>query len=227
MGRLSSKSYINLHALFQFALTVYLTRYQEVIADCDLSYNVNDVIRIDATPTFAQPRSPFAYCGVTLLAFALFDLILATRLPLINQLISVMSRLFNARRTHNSAPPSSPTSSTADKMLQTYTSLFTHICILLAITRCLVFSVISIRIYASASEVWVPAAAATAGGRGGMPDAAALDAKVAHIKNKVVLGYAVAEMMISASTLLSLKDERLQTRPALLFGPLIPSRFLQ
>lgn len=45
----------------------------------------------------------------------------------------------------------------------------------------------------------MPAAAATAGGRGGMPDAAALDAKVAHIKNKVVLGYAVAEMMISAS----------------------------
>ncbi|EEQ88659.1 hypothetical protein RJZ56_005270 [Blastomyces dermatitidis] len=234
MGRLSSKGYIKLHALFQFALAIYLTRYKEVISDCDLVYNVNDVIRIDATPTFARPRSPFAYCGVILLVFALFDLILTIRLPLINQLISITRRLFDSRlanssgrsrtsRTSRTSPssPSSPALSTAKKMLRIYNSIFTHMCILLAVTRCLVFSIISIRIYASATDIWVPAAAAS-----GMQDTAALDAKAIHMKNKVVLGYAVIEMMISSSTLLSLKDERRQVDSVLLFGPLLPSRFL-
>ncbi|KLJ12496.1 hypothetical protein EMPG_12489 [Blastomyces silverae] len=230
MGRLSSKSYIKLHALFQFALAVYLARCNEAISDCDLVYNVNDVIRIDATPTFARPRSPFAYCGVLLLVFALFDLILTIRLPLINQLISITRRLFDSRLANNSArsrtspsSPSSPTLSTAKKMLRIYNSIFTHMCILLAVTRCLVFSIISIRIYASATDVWVPAAAAAASG---VQDSAVLDAKAIHMKNKVVLGYAVIEMMISSSTLLSLKDERRQADSALLFGPLLPSRFL-
>ncbi|PGH07658.1 hypothetical protein GX51_01667 [Blastomyces parvus] len=238
MGRLSSKSYIKLHALFQFALAVYLTRCVEVISDCDPVYNVNDVIRIDAISTFARPRSPFAYCGVILLVFALFDLILTIRLPLINQLISITSRLFDSRLANNSAPsrsrtsssssppssPSSQTLSSAKRMLRIYNSIFTHMCILLAVTRCLVFSIISIRIYASATDVWVPAAAAVTTATG-MQDATALDAKAMHIKNKVVLGYAVIEMMISSSTLLSLKDERRQVDSALLFGPLIPSLF--
>ncbi|KGM92144.1 uncharacterized protein PADG_11680 [Paracoccidioides brasiliensis Pb18] len=187
MGRLSSKSYIKLHALFQFALAVYLTNCQEIISDWDLEYNVNNVIRIDATPTFTRPHSPLAYCGVILLTFALFDLVLAIKLPLINQMILIISRLFDSNG-------NSPTmSAAANKMIRVFTSLFTHICILLAITRCLVFSIISIRIYASAPEVWMPATSA------GMQDAAALDAKVNHLKNKVVLGYAVVEMMFSAS----------------------------
>ncbi|KKZ58605.1 hypothetical protein EMCG_05501 [[Emmonsia] crescens] len=201
MARLSSTSYIKLHALFQFALAVYLTRYQEVFSDYDLIYNVSDVIRIDATSTFSRPRSPLAYCGVILLTFALFDLVLAIKLPLINQMISIISRLFDAR-VGNDSPPTLPAAAT--KMMRIFTSLFTHICILLAITRCLVFSIISIRIYASAAEFWVPAA-------GMQDDAAALDAKVIHLKNKVVLGYAIIEMMFSASTLLSLKNERRQT----------------
>ncbi|OJD13060.1 hypothetical protein ACJ73_09251 [Blastomyces percursus] len=231
MGRLSSKRYIQLHALFQFALALYLARFKEFVSDYDLVYNVNDVIRIDATPTFARPRSPFAYCGVILLVFALFDLILTIRLPLINQLISITSRLFDSRLANSSAhsrssrsspsSPSSPTLSTAKKMLRIYNSVFTHMCILLAVTRCLVFSIISIRIYASATDVWVSAAAAS-----GMHDTATLDAKAIHMKNKVVLGYAVIEMMISSSTLLSLKDERRQVDSVLLFGPLLPSRFL-
>ncbi|PGH28938.1 hypothetical protein GX50_08324 [[Emmonsia] crescens] len=216
MAQLSSKSYIKLHALFQFALAVYLTRYQEVISDCDLVYNVNDVIRIDATPTFTRPRSPLAYCGVILLTFALFDLVLAIKLPLINQMISIISRLFDARVGNDSSPT---LSAAASKMIRIFTSLFTHICILLAITRCLVFSIISIRIYASAAEFWVPAA-------GMQDDAAALDAKVIHLKNKVVLGYAIIEMMFSASTLLSLKDERRQTE-SVLFTPPLPSRVFQ
>ncbi|PGH01148.1 hypothetical protein AJ79_08019 [Helicocarpus griseus UAMH5409] len=213
MGRLSSKNYIKLHAIFQFALAVYLTSYREVVSDCDLVYNVNDLIRIDATPTFARPRSPLAYCGVILLTFALFDLILAIKLPMINQMISIISRLFDSRGND------SPTlSAAANKMIRVFTSLFTHICILLAITRCLVFSIISIRIYASAPEVWVPS--------GGMLDAAAYDARVMHLKNKVVLGYAMVEMMFSASTLLSLKDERRQTE-SVLFAPTLPSRLLR
>ncbi|OJD13720.1 hypothetical protein AJ78_05852 [Emergomyces pasteurianus Ep9510] len=226
MGQLSSTSYIKLHALFQFALAVYLTRYQEIIPDRDLVYNVNDATRMDATPTFTRPRSPLAYCGVILLTFAIFDLVLAIKLPVINQMISIMSRLFDSRRNDNSNnnnsnnndPSSPPTlSAAANKMIRIFSSLFTHICILLAITRCLVFSIISIRIYASAPEVWVPAA--------GMQDAAALDAQVIHLKNKIVLGYAVIEMMFSASTLLSLKDERQQPGSAI-FAPTLPSPFL-
>ncbi|KGY15675.1 hypothetical protein PABG_11328 [Paracoccidioides brasiliensis Pb03] len=199
MGRFSSKSYIKLHALFQFALAVYLTNCQEIISDWDLEYNVNNVIRIDATPTFTRPHSPLAYCGVILLTFALFDLVLAIKLPLINQMILIISRLFDSNG-------NSPTmSAAANKMIRVFTSLFTHICILLAITRCLVFSIISIRIYASAPEVWMPATSA------GMQDAAALDAKVNHLKNKVVLGYAVVEMMFSASVDTSLTQRRTST----------------
>ncbi|OAX77739.1 hypothetical protein ACJ72_07960 [Emergomyces africanus] len=231
MGQLSSKSYIKLHALFQFALAVYLARHQGIIPDCDLVYNVHDVIQIDATPTFSRPRSPLAYCGVILLTFAIFDLVLAIKLPLINQMISIMSRLFDSRgnNNYNNVPSSASSASSppalsaaANKMIRIFTSLFTHICILLAVTRCLVFSIVSIRIYASAPELWVVPATAVGGMQG---DAAALDAQVMHLKNKIVLGYAVIEMMFSASTLLSLKDERRQPE-SVLSTQTLPSQFL-
>ncbi|KAK2812417.1 hypothetical protein FQN50_001418 [Emmonsiellopsis sp. PD_5] len=205
MSRLSSKNYIRLHALFQFLLAVYLTNCREVITDAELVYNVNDVVRIDAKPTFSRPRSPLAYCGIILITFALFDLILAIKLPLINQIIS-MSQIINHR-----ADDSPAVSAAVNKVIRVFSSLFFHICVLLALTRLLVFSVISLQIYSSAPEIWMPA---------GMQSTSVWNSRVNEAKNKVVLGYGMLEIMSSAWTLLSLKAERRATEALIFSAPM-------
>ncbi|KAM5450809.1 hypothetical protein McanMca71_002601 [Microsporum canis] len=89
MGRISSKTYIRLHALFQVALAIYLTTSRETVSGAELVYKVQDDLRIDNIQPFNLPRSPFAYCGILLLSFALFDLTLAIKLPTLNHILAV------------------------------------------------------------------------------------------------------------------------------------------
>ncbi|KAK2846312.1 hypothetical protein FQN49_005847 [Arthroderma sp. PD_2] len=89
MGRLSSKNYIRLHALFQVALAIYLTTSRETVSGTELVYKVRNDMRIDNIQPFNLPRSPFAYCGILLLSFALFDLTLAIKLPTLNHILAV------------------------------------------------------------------------------------------------------------------------------------------
>ncbi|GBF61775.1 hypothetical protein TMEN_4292 [Trichophyton mentagrophytes] len=89
MGRISSKTYIRLHALFQLVLAVYLTFSRESVGGPELVYKVRDKLRIDILQPFNLPRSPFAYCGILLLSFALFDLTLAIKLPTLNHVLAV------------------------------------------------------------------------------------------------------------------------------------------
>lgn len=46
MGRISSKTYIRLHALFQLVLAVYLTFSRESVGGPELVYKVRDKLRI-------------------------------------------------------------------------------------------------------------------------------------------------------------------------------------
>ncbi|KAF3481686.1 uncharacterized protein GIQ15_04445 [Arthroderma uncinatum] len=89
MGRISSKNYIRLHALFQVALAIYLTTSRETVSGAELVYKVRNDMRIDNIQPFSLPRSPFAYCGILLLSFALFDLTLAIKLPMLNHILAV------------------------------------------------------------------------------------------------------------------------------------------
>ncbi|KMU88766.1 hypothetical protein CIHG_06434 [Coccidioides immitis H538.4] len=89
MSRLSSRSFIKLHALFQFALAAYLTWSPEVITDSGLVYYVQDELKIFDIPPFSRPRSPFALCGILLLIFALVDLTLAIKLPALNRILTI------------------------------------------------------------------------------------------------------------------------------------------
>ncbi|EFR01727.1 hypothetical protein MGYG_04728 [Nannizzia gypsea CBS 118893] len=89
MARISSRTYIRLHALFQVVLAVYLTFSRESVGGSELVYKVRDRLRIDNIQPFNLPRSPFAYCGILLLSFALFDLTLAIKLPTLNHVLAV------------------------------------------------------------------------------------------------------------------------------------------
>lgn len=50
MGRISSKTYIRLHALFQVVLAVYLTFARESVGGPELVYKVRDKLRIVSQP---------------------------------------------------------------------------------------------------------------------------------------------------------------------------------
>ncbi|PGH14840.1 hypothetical protein AJ80_05766 [Polytolypa hystricis UAMH7299] len=188
MGSLSSKSYIKLHALFQFLLAIYLTNSREVITGSDeLVYQADNGMRIKTIPTFNRPRSPFAYCGIVLIILALFDLILVVKLPRLNQ-IMVISLMLQSE----ADPASAQANSAANKAASVIKTLFTQICILLAVARFCAFSIISLRIYASSPESWTSAVGLHYDG------SIIKDARLEDMKHKVVLAYGVMEMMFSS-----------------------------
>ncbi|KAK2748263.1 hypothetical protein FQN57_000921 [Myotisia sp. PD_48] len=101
MGRITSKGFIRLHALFQFALAIYLTNSPETITSTELVYNIRDGPRIDNFKPFTLLRSPFAYCGILLVSFALFDLTLAIKLPTLNHVLAIAQYVRRHRRHHH------------------------------------------------------------------------------------------------------------------------------
>ncbi|KMK62999.1 hypothetical protein Y699_03829 [Aspergillus fumigatus Z5] len=82
MALLSSKTLIQAHALFLFVLAVYLTRSPSTVTNSDVVFMIGEVLQIDAAPSFSRPQSPFALCGILLIADALVDLIVIAKIPL-------------------------------------------------------------------------------------------------------------------------------------------------
>jgi len=203
MGRLSSKSFIKLHALFLFSLAAYLTRVPEVITDSDLVSCVGDGMRIDTIRIFSRSRSPLACCGIILLTFALLDLILVIKLPTLNQVIALAQLIHYDLRHH----PEVATMLTNINAL--VASIRFHMCVALIITRFWTFVVVSFRIYASAPGVWGLVDERVGSmwktyGSSLVVDASSVD----QLKNKVVLLYGAMETMFCFWILHSLQDER-------------------
>ncbi|KAL1881067.1 hypothetical protein Plec18167_003609 [Paecilomyces lecythidis] len=175
MGFFSSKTLIKAHALFLFVLAVYLTKSPEVITDSDLVFILGEAMKIDVSPTFARPQSPFALCGILLVADALVDLIVVTKVPQINE---VLARADVARSRSNGSTAVISNNPFAIRMAALYSEIWT----LLAASRFCLFFAVSIFIYQSKPVVW---------GVGASEAKTGLD----QLKNRVVFTYGFMEMM--------------------------------
>ncbi|KAL2215635.1 increased loss of mitochondrial DNA protein 1 [Thermoascus aurantiacus ATCC 26904] len=220
MGLLSSKTLIRAHALFLFILAVYLTRSPEVITDSDVVYMIGEAMRIDISPTFSRPQSPFALCGVLLVADALVDLIFVTKVPQINELLaradaaaavasasasaSISSRSSNNNNNNGNGvvvPGETGATTAAVVRANPFTAriaaLYSEIWTLLAASRFCLFFAVSLFIYQSKPGAW---GVRTEGSSG-------LD----QLKNRVVFTYGFMEMTFWLWILITLREERQET----------------
>ncbi|GAD96368.1 hypothetical protein NFIA_052350 [Paecilomyces variotii No. 5] len=191
MGFFSSKTLIKAHAFFLFVLAVYLTKSPEVITDSDLVFILGEAMKIDVSPTFARPQSPFALCGILLVADALVDLIVVTKVPQINE---VLARADVARSRSNGSTAVISNNPFAIRMAALYSEIWT----LLAASRFCLFFAVSIFIYQSKPVAW---------GVGASEAMSGLD----QLKNRVVFTYGFMEMMFWLWILLTLREERQET----------------
>ncbi|KAL2828684.1 increased loss of mitochondrial DNA protein 1 [Aspergillus cavernicola] len=199
---LSSKTLIKAHALFLFTLAVYLTKSPEVITESDMVFMLGEFLQLDASPSFSRPQSPFAMCGILLVADALIDLILVTKVPHINEILAM------AEAARSQAPDSvsggSGSGSTmnirSNPFVARLASLYSEIWTLLSACRFCLFFAVSFFIYQSKPAAWgvSPAVAASQGGLSGLD----------HLKNRVVFTYGFMEMMFWFWIFLTLREER-------------------
>lgn len=155
----------------QIQLTVHFLHYQDI------------------NPTLSRPQSPFAFCGILLVADALVDLIIVTKLPQINEILA-----YATARTGGSDSPSG-TNTNADtaapRALDTSAAraaaLYSEIWTLLAASRFCLFFAVSFFIYQSKPGAW------------GMSDAGsasdAVPSGLDQIKNRVIFTYGFMEMV--------------------------------
>ncbi|KAJ9294793.1 hypothetical protein DTO271G3_6713 [Paecilomyces variotii] len=193
MGFFSSKTLIQAHALFLFVLAVYLTKSPEVVVDSDLVMLLGEAMKIDVSPAFARPQSPFALCGILLVADALVDLIVVTKVPQINE---VLARADVARSRSNGSTAVISNNPFAIRMAALYSEIWT----LLAASRFCLFFAVSIFIYQSKPVAWGIGADESENMTG-----------LGQLKNRVVFTYGFMEMMFWLWILLTLREERQET----------------
>ncbi|EEP82991.1 predicted protein [Uncinocarpus reesii 1704] len=201
MGRLSSQRLIKLHALFQFALAVSLTWTPEVITDSGLVYSAHGELRVSDIPPFTPPRSPFAYCGVLLLVFALVDLTLAVKLPALNHILTIARCIRrDGLQPHDREGEPSNVAAAALEIATEFSTLYRHLCMLLNLLRLWIFLIVSLKVYSSPESVWFgrvgPAVSNTVGGNVAI-SATAHMTMVEELKGKIVMGYGVMEILFS------------------------------
>ncbi|KAE8349140.1 increased loss of mitochondrial DNA protein 1 [Aspergillus coremiiformis] len=199
MGLLSSKTLIQAHALFLFILAVYLTRSPEVITDSDVVFMLGETLQIDAAPSLSRPQSPFALCGILLVADALVDLILVTKVPQINEIMAI------AEIARSAAPTSIAGAMRTNPFLARLASLYSEIWTLLSASRFCLFFAVSFFIYQSKPSAWGVDVRDTVGGYGaGQETTSGLD----QLKNRVIFTYGFMEMMFWLWIFLTLREER-------------------
>lgn len=220
--RISSKNYIQLHALFQFALAFYLTITPEVITEDTVIYAANDRVRIDTVSPFSinlnrtSPRSPFAYCGFLLVFFGLFDLTLVIRLPVLNYILSLA-------RSIRAPPNPDPNSNNANnnnnhaaavKIATEFSSLYNYLVLWLLSVRAWVFLTVASSVYVSADNLWT--------GRMGLGAITAAMGErdrsmspVDEFKSRIVLAYGLMEVLFSYWIMHALRHEQRKTETLL------------
>ncbi|KAB8230685.1 hypothetical protein ETB97_003043 [Aspergillus alliaceus] len=199
MGLLSSKTLIQAHALFLFILAIYLTRSPEVITNSDVVFMLGETLQLDTAPSLSRPQSPFALCGILLIADALVDLILVTKVPRINEIIAM------AEIARSAAPTSIAGAMRTNPFLGRLAALYSEIWTLLSASRFCLFFAVSFFIYQSKPSAWGMDAGDTVGGYGaGQEHSSGLD----QLKNRVIFTYGFMEMMFWLWIFLTLREER-------------------
>ncbi|PLB35710.1 uncharacterized protein BDW47DRAFT_110015 [Aspergillus candidus] len=198
MALLSSKTLIKAHAWGLFILAVYLMRSPEFITDSDIVFMLGEVLRIDAAPSLSRPQSPFAACGILLIAEALVDLILVTKVPPLNEVVEMAE----AARQHSSIPVAG--AMRTNPFLTRLATMYSEIWTLLSASRFCLFFAVSFFIY-QGKQVALGVGTTPAAGYGAAPEAVSgLD----HLKSRVIFTYGFMEMMFWLWIYLTVRDER-------------------
>ncbi|KAL4930621.1 uncharacterized protein BDV17DRAFT_34689 [Aspergillus undulatus] len=201
MGFLSSKTLIKGHALFLFTLAVYLTKSPEIITESDIVFVFGEFLRVDSTAahSFSRPQSPFAMCGILLVADALIDLILVTKIPHINEILAMAE----AARSEAPSAVNGLARMRTNPFIARLATLYSEIWTLLSVARFCLFFAVSFFIYQSKPDAW--------GERGVGDGSFAEDGEVSgleHLKNRVVFTYGFMEMMFWFWIFITLREER-------------------
>ncbi|KAL4914032.1 increased loss of mitochondrial DNA protein 1 [Aspergillus aurantiobrunneus] len=203
MGFISSKTLIKTHALFLFTLAVYLTKSPEVITESDVVFVLGEFLQVDSStsPTFSRPQSPFAMCGILLIADALIDLILVTKIPHINEILAMAQ----AARSEAPGAVSGLARMRTNPFIARLATLYSEIWTLLSASRFCLFFAVSFFIYQSKPDAWGVEVNRTARGlHASAGELSGLD----HLKNRVVFTYGFMEMMFWFWIFLTLREER-------------------
>ncbi|KAA8644851.1 hypothetical protein EYZ11_012700 [Aspergillus tanneri] len=200
MRLLSSKTLIRAHALFLFVLAVYLMRSPEVVTDSDVVFMLGEVLQIDAAPSLSRSQSPFALCGILLIANALVDFILVTKLPRMNEIIAM------AEASRSQSPVSVAGPLRMNPFMARLASLYSEIWTLLSASRFCLFFAVSFFIYQSKPSAWgvdvtrppVPAYGAAQEAPSGLD----------QLKDRVIFTYGFMEMMFWLWIFLTVREER-------------------
>ncbi|KAF9886216.1 hypothetical protein FE257_011939 [Aspergillus nanangensis] len=199
MRFLSSKTLIQAHALFLFVLAIYLTRSPEVVTDSDVVFMLGEVLRIDRAPSLSRPQSPFALCGILLVADALVDLILVTKVPQISEILAM------AEAARSASPIPIGGAMRTNPFMARLASLYSEIWTLLSAARFCLFFAVSFFIYQSKPSAWGVDDTGSLGGYGApKASASGLD----QLKNRVIFTYGFMEMMFWLWIYLTLREER-------------------
>ncbi|KAL4808546.1 increased loss of mitochondrial DNA protein 1 [Aspergillus unguis] len=200
MGFLSSKTLIKGHALFLFTLAVYLTKSPEVITESDVVFVFGEFLHLGSStsPTFSRPQSPFAVCGILLVADALVDLILVSKIPHINEIMAMAE----AARSEAPGAVNGLARMRTNPFIARLATLYSEIWTLLSASRFCLFFAVSFFIYQSKPDAWGPGVSSLNGSAAG--DASGLD----QLKNRVVFTYGFMEMMFWFWIFITLREER-------------------
>ncbi|EAW11159.1 uncharacterized protein ACLA_088480 [Aspergillus clavatus NRRL 1] len=198
MALLSSKTLIRAHALFLFVLAVYLTKSPEAVTESDFIFMVGEMVQIDAAPTLSRPQSPFAMCGILLIADALVDLIILSKVPWINEIIAMAQ----AARSESAVPV--PGAMRHNPFLARLASLYSEIWTLLSAVRFCLFFAVSFFIYQSKPDAWGVNVTARGTEYSSTEALSGLD----QLKNRVVFTYGFMEMMFWLWIFITLREER-------------------
>ncbi|KAN0086688.1 Increased loss of mitochondrial DNA protein 1 [Elaphomyces granulatus] len=201
---LNSKRLIQGHALFLFILAVYLTKSPEVITDSDVVYfTLRDTIKIDI-PLLTRPQSPFAFCGVLLVADALVDLIIVTKMPQINEIMATVHVLGSRSRRGGMTRAAAA----SNQLITRAATLYSEIWMLLAASRICLFFAVSFFIHQSKPSAWgLRTGAAAHDNSSSLAEAEAI-MSLNKLKTQVVLVYGFVEMIFWFWILQTLRDER-------------------
>lgn len=201
MALLSSKTLIQLHALFLFILAVYLVVSPGAVTDSGIVFILGEAIQIDVDPSLTSAQFPFAICSILLVSEALVDLIIVTKLPQIDDLINPTLQQEQQR----SVPSISPRP-TISPLMAHMAALYSEVWTFLAGARFCFYFGIAFFIYQGKPDATDRSGKASAAYGFNHDQQTRLG--LAQLRSRVVFTFVFVEMMFWLWTLSNVREER-------------------
>ncbi|KAJ5670273.1 uncharacterized protein N7477_005636 [Penicillium maclennaniae] len=196
MVLISSKTFIQAHAVLLVVVAGYLIKSPELITDSDMVFMMGEALQINFPAVTSSVQSPFAYCAIPLLGEALIDLVLLSTIPFheaLDEALPYIRPLRNGNLPAEDLQILAKLPEYITKSLTIYWNVWTTI----AGFRFAAYGALSLFIYL---------------GRGASYSSAAAVTGLSLLKHRVVFMYAFVEMMTwfwAFSTLRQERQERL------------------